>query len=153
MLGGFSSDEYLGPSYLIWLQSFLKRKACACSINIHPSEHVIATGQVAGFKTKPHIQIWNYDTLQLLHTVGSGHISRAVSCVAFSASNRSEIVRIYIATLSKFDRTYFFSSDYLICKLYSYSVVLSELLDRMHFHVIRFDFDLCFFHIFMCIIF
>eukprot|EP00042_Codosiga_hollandica_P038025 m.305316 g.305316 ORF g.305316 m.305316 type:complete len:725 (+) comp55287_c0_seq1:96-2270(+) len=56
------------------------------SLAVHSTEHVVATGQVAGPTTKPHIRVWNYDTLETVSTLGlNGSIERAVACVAFSA--------------------------------------------------------------------
>eukprot|EP00118_Oscarella_pearsei_P025612 m.308471 g.308471 ORF g.308471 m.308471 type:complete len:792 (+) comp44058_c0_seq1:38-2413(+) len=56
---------------------------------VHPNEKLIATGQVAGHDkgSKPHVLVWDVDTLSVVSTVGLSKMERAVGIVAFSTKN------------------------------------------------------------------
>lgn len=55
------------------------------SMTVHPSQPIIASGQIAGPVTKPHVRIWDYTTLATLRTFGDHAIEGAVAALAFSA--------------------------------------------------------------------
>ena len=62
------------------------------SLSLHAAEPIVATGQIAGPNTKPHIRIWRYDTLDTISVIGVGSLERAVTCLAFSPTNPTYLV-------------------------------------------------------------
>ncbi|KAJ8309286.1 hypothetical protein KUTeg_014160 [Tegillarca granosa] len=65
---------------------------------IHPDKVQIASGQVAGHddhEGKPHVRIWNSQTLETIHVIGLGDFERAVCCVSFSkVDNGHQLVAV-----------------------------------------------------------
>lgn len=59
----------------------------ACSMDLHPSREMVASGQRAGRnrKTQAHIRIWSTETLQTLYVFGMGELEIGVAAVAFSS--------------------------------------------------------------------
>jgi len=56
------------------------------SICVHPQEPLCATGQAAaaGDEDSSHVQVWNYETLELVHILGLGELTNRVAALAFS---------------------------------------------------------------------
>lgn len=57
-----------------------------CSMDVHPSRELVASGQRAGRnrKTQAHIRIWSTETLLTLYVFGMGEFEIGVAAVAFS---------------------------------------------------------------------
>lgn len=57
-------------------------------ITVHPQAPFCASGQASGNDNEEvddaHVQIWNYETLELVHILGLGEFSNKVTCLAFS---------------------------------------------------------------------
>ncbi|KAL7638173.1 UNVERIFIED_CONTAM: hypothetical protein RMT77_011798 [Armadillidium vulgare] len=54
-------------------------------IAVHPDGKTVATGQVKGRESiLPHVCIWDSESLEVLHVIGTGTINRAATSVAFS---------------------------------------------------------------------
>eukprot|EP00090_Calanus_glacialis_P000940 TRINITY_DN10679_c0_g1_i1.p1 TRINITY_DN10679_c0_g1~~TRINITY_DN10679_c0_g1_i1.p1 ORF type:complete len:1682 (+),score=397.37 TRINITY_DN10679_c0_g1_i1:312-5048(+) len=57
-------------------------------ITVHPQAPFCASGQASGNDNTEvddaHVQIWNYETLELVHILGIGEFSNKVTCLAFS---------------------------------------------------------------------
>ncbi|RXG70158.1 Echinoderm microtubule-associated protein-like 2 [Armadillidium vulgare] len=59
-------------------------------IAVHPDGKTVATGQVKGRESilvnpyEPHVCIWDSESLEVLHVIGTGTINRAATSVAFS---------------------------------------------------------------------
>ena len=60
---------------------------------VHPSEPLIASGQAEGHDhtsstvQKPHVQVWNFNSLQTMHLIGLDVFETSISSVAFSSLN------------------------------------------------------------------
>lgn len=59
---------------------------CLC---VHPSEPFCASGQAEGHSNtstvqKPHVQVWNYETLELAHIIGLDLFDVDIGALAFS---------------------------------------------------------------------
>jgi len=54
-------------------------------VSVHQNGEYIASGQVAGHGDggKPHVRVWNSNTLQTISVFGEGMFERAVTCVEF----------------------------------------------------------------------
>ncbi len=66
---------------------------CLC---VHPSEPLCASGQAEGHSNtstvqKPHVQVWNYETLELAHIIGLDLFDVDIGAVAFSHKVSFEI--------------------------------------------------------------
>ncbi|XP_065192745.1 77 kDa echinoderm microtubule-associated protein-like [Sycon ciliatum] len=57
---------------------------------LHPNNTIAATGQVAGHdkqEGKPHVRVWNVETLETLAVIGAGSFDRGFSAIGFSQKN------------------------------------------------------------------
>lgn len=70
--------------WLMWVR--VSVSDCLCSMDLHPSREMVASGQRAGRnrKTQAHIRIWSTETLLTLYIFGMGEFDIGVSAVAFS---------------------------------------------------------------------
>jgi microtubule-associated protein-like 1/2 len=55
-------------------------------IAVHPTKPLVATGQKPGINGNAYVMCWDYDTLDLIHTIGNEDesFSNSISCVSFS---------------------------------------------------------------------
>ncbi|XP_065052263.1 echinoderm microtubule-associated protein-like 2 isoform X3 [Rhopilema esculentum] len=64
-------------------------------IALHPDKVIIASGQVAGHSKedgKPHVRIWDSNTLETLQVIGMGYFERALSCLTFSIKDGGKLL-------------------------------------------------------------
>ncbi|XP_062516540.1 echinoderm microtubule-associated protein-like 1 isoform X2 [Corticium candelabrum] len=64
---------------------------------VHPNKKIVATGQVASHDKdmgKPHILIWDVETLETMAVIGVGDFERAISCLIFSAQDGEMLIAI-----------------------------------------------------------
>lgn len=57
-----------------------------CSMDVHPSRELVASGQKAGRdrKSQAHVRIWSTESLQTLYVFGMGELDSGVTAVSFS---------------------------------------------------------------------
>eukprot|EP00794_Sanderia_malayensis_P017440 gene17440-19184_t len=64
-------------------------------IALHPDKVIVASGQVAGHdkdEGKPHVRVWDSETLETRHVIGLGYFERALCCLAFSIKDGGRLL-------------------------------------------------------------